>query len=105
MLHRMCLIYPINFAGHDEWMKSGYALDRARGDVITRDSDVLGSWRVAEFDLEADDDGGSYEFVLLGRDGALFVEEFAYLDYRTCRGLALSTRTCAIKEWHEAQPS
>jgi len=32
----------------------------------------------------------------------MFAEAFAFLDYRTNRGLALSTLTRAIKEWHEA---
>jgi len=101
----MELIYPINLAGHDEWMKSGYALDLAGGDVITRDGEVLGSWRVVEYDPEADDEGGRYEFVLNGQDVVMFAEEFAFLDYRTSRGFALSTLTRAIKEWHEAQPT
>lgn len=105
MLHRMDMIYPINFAGHDEWMKSGYALDLAGGDVITRDGEVLGRWRVVAYDPEADDEGGRYEFVLDGQDVVKFAEEFAFLDYRTSRGLALSTLTRAIKEWHEAQPT
>lgn len=103
MLNRMDMIYPINFAGHDEWVKSGYALDLAGGDVITRDGEVLGSWRVVAYSPEADDEGGRYEFVLYGQDVVMFTEEFAFLDYRTSRGLALSTLTRAIKEWHEAQ--
>ncbi len=105
MLHGMDLIYPINFVGHDQWMKSGYALNLAGGDVITRDGEVLGSWRVVEYDPESDDEGGRYEFVLYGQDFAMFAEEFAFLDYRTSRGLALSTLTRAINEWHEAQSS
>ncbi len=82
MVHRMDLIYPINFVGHDEWMKSGYALDLAGGDVITRDGEVLVSWRVVEYDLEADDESGRYEFVLDGQDFVMFAEDFAFLDYR-----------------------
>ena len=98
----MDLIYPINFVGHDEWMKSGYSFDLAGGDVITRDGEVLGSWRVVDYDPEADDEGGRYEFVANGQDAVMFAEAFAFLDYRTSRGLALSTLTRAIKEWHEA---
>ena len=105
MLHRMDLIFPINFVGHDEWMKSGYALHLAGGDVITRDGEVLGTWRVVEYDPEADDESGRYEFVLGGQDVVMFSEEFAFLDYRTSRGLALSTLTRAIRDWHEAQPT
>jgi hypothetical protein len=32
----MDLIYPINLVGHDEWIKSGYALDLARTDANPR---------------------------------------------------------------------
>lgn len=99
----MDLIYPINFAGHDEWMKSGYLFDLAEGDVITRDGEVLGSWRVVDYNPGADDESGRYEFVANGQDAVMFAEAFAFLDYRTSRGLALSTLTRAIKEWHEGQ--
>lgn len=98
----MDLTYPINFVGHDEWMNSGYALDLARGDVITRYGEVLGRWRVVDCDPAAEDEGGCYEFVLNGQDVAMFAEAFAFLDYRASRGLALSTLTRAINEWHEA---
>ena len=103
MLHRMDLTFPINFVGHDEWMKSGYALHLARGDVVTRDGEVLGFWRVVEYDPEAEDEGGRYEFVLNGQEVVVFAEAFAFLDYRASRGLALSTLTRAIREWHETQ--
>ena len=62
----MDLIYPINFVGHDEWVASGYSPELAEGEVITRDGEVLGSWRVVEYDPETDDGGGRYEFVLWG---------------------------------------
>ena len=105
MLLCMDLIYPINFVGHDEWMNSGYKLGLAGGDVITRDGEVLGSWRVVEYDPEDDDKGGCYEFVLDGRDVIFLSEKFANLDYRISRGFALSTLTRAIRDWHEAQPA
>jgi len=98
----MDLIYPINFVGHTEWMESGYALNLAGGDVITRDGEVLGEWRVVAYDPEADDEGGRYEFILDGQDSVMFFEEFACLDFRVSRGFALSTLTRTIKEWHEA---
>lgn len=101
----MDLIYPINFVGHDEWMSSGYALKRARGDVITREGEVLGVWRVVAYDPEANDEGGRYEFILNGQDVIKFAEDFAHLDFRTSRGLALSTLTREIKEWQETQLS
>ena len=101
----MELIYPINFIGHDEWMRSGYALELARGDVVSRDGEVLGSWRVVEYNPSAEDEGGRYEFVPHGEDVAMFAEAFAFLDYRASRGLALSTLTRAVREWHEVQPT
>ena len=105
MLYRMNLIYPINLVGHDKWMESGYALDLAGGDIITKDGEILGRWQVVEYDPEADDEGGRYEFVPDGHDIAMFAEAFVFLDHRTSRGLALSTLTRAIKESHEVQPS
>jgi len=101
----MDLIYPINFVGHDEWMESGYALKLAGGDVITRDGEVLGVWRVRAYNPDAEDEGGRYEFAMHGQDVIKFCEDFAFLDYRNSRGFALSNLTRAIKEWHEAQPS
>lgn len=105
MLVRMELIYLINFVGHDEWLKGGYALGLAKGEVITEDGEVLGTWRVVEYDPDADDEGGRYEFVVGGQDFVMFAEKFACLDFRASRGFALSTITRAIKEWNEAQPS
>lgn len=105
MLQGMDLIYQINFIGHDEWIKSDYALDMARGDVITREGEILGGWRVVEYDSEGDYGGGRYEFVLDGQDVAMFAERFLSLDSGLSRGLALSTITRSIKEWHEAEPT
>ena len=101
----MDVIYDINLLGHDEWMKSGYAFNLAGGDVITREGEVLGRWRVVDYDPQADDAGGRYEVVLDGQDVVMFSEEFVVLDARTSRGLALSTLSRVIKQWHEAKPS
>lgn len=98
----MELIYPINVVGHDEWLKSGHAVDLAGGDVITRDGEVLGSWRVVDYDPKADCGGGRYEFVVDGQDVVKFAERFAFLDYRVSRGLAFAAITRAIKDWHDA---
>lgn len=103
MVRGMDLIYPINFIGHDEWMASGYSRDLAGGDVITRDGEVLGTWRVVDYDPDKDDEGGRYEFLLNKQDVVKLAEEFACLDFRTSRGFALSTLTRAIREWHEGQ--
>lgn len=103
----MNLIYPINFVGHDEWMNSGYALDHAKGEVITRDGEVLGSWRIVDYkpaaDHETEDGGGCYEFIPYGQDEVKFGEAFAFLECRLSRGLALSTMARAIRNWHEPQ--
>lgn len=100
----MDLIYPINFVGHDEWMNSGYSLDLASGDVITRDGEVLGAWRVVDYDPDDEDAGGTYEFVLYGQEVVKFSEGFQFLDFRVSRGFALQTITRTIKEWHQAPP-
>ena len=103
----MQLIYPVNFVGHEEWMASGYALDQAAGEVVTRDGEVLGNWRVVDYNPDAapdkDDEGGRYEFIESGQDVVKFFEEFSYLDYRVSRGFALSEVTRRIKEWHESK--
>ena len=100
----MKLSYPINFLGHDEWLESGYASGLAMGEVVTKDGEVLGTWRAVGYDPDAEDEGGRYEFVVDGQDAVMFAERFATLDYRTSRGLALSKLARAILEWHEAQP-
>ena len=105
ILQRMELTYPINFVGHDEWLKSGYASDLATGKVVTRDGEVLGTWRAVGCDSQAEDEGGRYELFVDGQDAIMFAEGLAALDYRTSRGLALSTVARAIMEWHEASYS
>lgn len=70
----MDLIYPINFVGHEECLKSGFALDLAVGEVITMDGEVLGTWRAVGYDPEAEDEGGHYEFVTDGPDAVMFRE-------------------------------
>ncbi|QIE45822.1 hypothetical protein G5B38_09950 [Pseudohalocynthiibacter aestuariivivens] len=97
--------YPINFEGHDDWMESRYAINLACGDVVTRDGEVLGKWRVMSYDPKADDCGGRYEFIKDGQGDVMFSEEFAVLDFRASRGRALADLTRTIKEWHEASPS
>ncbi len=86
-------------------MESGYALNLAGGDVITREGEVLGVWRVVAYDPDDEDKGGRYEFVLDGQDVVSLSQDFALLDSRISRGLALSNLGRAIKEWHDAQSS
>lgn len=94
----MNLIYPINFVGHDEWLESGYMLNLAGGDVVSRDGEVLGKWRVVEYDPDDAESGGRYEFVMDGQDSAELEEKFAFLDYGVSRGLALSNLTRMVEE-------
>ncbi|MFJ1292642.1 hypothetical protein ACEPPZ_11220 [Paracoccus yeei] len=101
----MNLIYPINFVGHDEWMKSGYSPHLAGGDVITKHGEIIGAWRAVDYDPDADDEGGRYEFLADGSDEVTFAEGFAFLDFRTSRGFSLSTLTQTIRDWHESQLS
>lgn len=97
----MELVYPINFVGHDEWIQSGYDPRLSHGDVITRDGEIIGSWRVVGYEPDDDCSGGQFEFTALGEKAARFTEDFALLDVRMSRGLALSTLTRTIREWHE----
>ncbi|NBR89978.1 MAG: hypothetical protein EBS68_08700 [Rhodobacteraceae bacterium] len=97
----MELRYSINLVGHDEWMESGYSLDRAKGDVITKDGEFIGRWRVAEYDPASDDAGGKYEFFEDGHIIPKFVEGFAFLDFRGSRGLAMTKLLDSIGEWHD----
>lgn len=99
----MDLVYPINFVGHDEWMDSGYDPKLSHGDVVTRDGEVLGSWRVVDYDHKDEYSSGRFEFILNGDSAMKFSEDFAMLDVRTSRGFALSNLTRAIREWHENQ--
>ena len=99
----MDLNYPINFVGHEKWMANAYALELACGDIITRDGEILGIWRVVEYDPKDEYSSGRFEFVKDGQDVAMFVEDFAMLDVRTSRGFALSNLTRTIREWHDAQ--
>ena len=103
MVCAMNLTYPINFVGHDEWLESGYQLELASGDVVTRDGEVIGTWRAVDYSPDADEEGGCFEFVANGQEAAMFSAAFDFLDFRGSRGLALSTLSRTIREWHEAQ--
>lgn len=98
----MELIYPINFVGHDEWILSGYDPCLSQGDVITRDGEIIGTWRVVGYDADNDYSAGQFEFTAIKEDTVKFTEGFAALDMRMSRGLALSTLTRTIRGWYEA---
>ncbi len=98
----MDLRYPINFVGYDEWVASGYTHELAGGDVITRDGEFLGKWRAVDYNLEEDNPGGRYEFVLDGQSEVKFAEDIGVIDSGLRRGLALSEITRKVREWHEA---
>ncbi len=95
--------YPINLEGHDEWMESGYELRLSGGRVVTRDGEIIGTWRVVDYDPENDESTGRYEFVPEGQTDVAVSEGFQCLDYRVSRGLALSNFSRSIREWHDAQ--
>lgn len=95
------LAYPINFIGYEEWVDSGYDPTMSSGDVITRDGEVIGTWRVVGCDPDDDCSEGDIEFVAIGEEAARFSEGFALLDVRGSRGLALSRLTRAIRQWYE----
>lgn len=99
----MKLIYPINCVGHDEWLNSGYNPTLAKGDVVTSDGELLGTWRAVGYDKQDEYPCGRFEFVPYGEKGAKIVEAFAMLDARVHRGFALSQFSRAILEWHESQ--
>ena len=98
----MELIYPINFIGHDEWLQSEYAPRLAQGDVITRDGEIIGSWRVVGYDPNDENSSGQFEFTASGEETVKFTQGFAMLGVRMSRGFALSTLTRTIREWYEA---
>lgn len=56
----MELTYPINFIGHDEWLQSGYEPSLSHGDVITRDGEVIGSWREVGYDPNDEYSSGAF---------------------------------------------
>ena len=101
----MDLIYPINLVGHEEWVESGFEPALASGDVITRDGEFIGIWRVADYFLEDDYLDRAYEFLPLGSDLPMFYAAFGLVDSRTSRGLAQSRICRGIREWHDAQDS
>lgn len=101
----MDYIYPINFVGHDEWLSSGYEPRMAQGDVVTRDGEFLGTWRVVDYDHENENLSGRFEFILDGESTVKFSEDFAALDIRVSRGFAMSKFSRTIKVWHEEQPT
>lgn len=98
----MELVYPINFVGHDEWLNNGYDLRLSQGDVITRDGEIIGRWRVVGYDPDDDYSRGRFEFTASGEGAAKFTEDFAILDARMSPGLALSTLTRNTRQWYEA---
>lgn len=97
----MELTYPINFIDHDEWMQSGYDPRLSEGEVITRDGEIIGQWRVVGYDPDDEYSAGRFEFLALGEVTAMFQEDFAMLDVRMHRGFALSNLTRTIREWYE----
>lgn len=82
-------------------MQSGYDPLLSRTDVITRDGEIIGRWRVVDYDPDDEYSAGRFEFMAFEEDAAKFQEDFAMLDVRMHRGFALSTLTRTIREWCE----
>lgn len=101
----MDYIYPINIVGHDEWLDNGYEPKLAQGDVVTRDGEILGVWRVVDYDHEYEYSSGRSEFIPDGENSFKSANGFSALDIRDSRGFALPQLTQTIKFWHEKQPS
>lgn len=76
-LPTMDYIYPINLVGHNEWLDSGYEPKLAQGDVVTRDGEFLGMWRVVGYDHVDEYSSGRIEFILDGENTVKFAEDFA----------------------------
>jgi hypothetical protein len=101
----MKLRYLINFQGYEDWVEGEYALSLAQGEVITRDGEIIGTWRVVDYHPDAADDpsldqGGRYEFIAKDHTTPMFAESFALLDIGLSRGMALSNISRTIADWH-----
>lgn len=96
--------YPINLVGIDEHRHDeDPALKRAySGDVITREGEIIGQWKVSETWLEGMGTGyGKLEFWPEGHDAALFNEEIGVISSGVHYGMAMSDICRDIREWYE----
>lgn len=73
--------------------------------MITRDGELIGRWQVTYCDPNGEygEEDGRYEFTPQGESFATITVEFAHLDFRISRGLALSNITRAIRDWYDAE--
>lgn len=104
-VRRMDLNYPINLVGHEEWVESGYEPALANGDVITRDGEFIGIWRVADYFLEDDYLDQVYEFIPHSQEAPVLSEVIGPAFSRSAMGMALSAFSDAIREWHDGRES
>lgn len=93
-MRAMDYIYPINFVGHNEWLDSGYEPKLAQGDVVTRDGEFLGMWRVVDYDHEDEYSSGRIEFILDGESTVKFAEKS-----RRCSGFHQTNRSAVAAFW------
>ncbi|GAA6198329.1 hypothetical protein NBRC116598_37740 [Pseudophaeobacter arcticus] len=95
----MPLPYKINLIDHDRWLSSGYKRTFSWGLVLNEAGKELGFWRVARYNPNLDTEGGCYEFSLEKTGPAIVSEEFALLESRISRGVALSDFVAKIADW------
>lgn len=93
----MLLPYEINLINHDRWISTGYKRDFSWGLVLDGTAKELGFWRVVRYNPNLDTDGGCYEFSLEKTGPTIVSEEFAFLDSRVSRGIALSNFVAKIR--------
>lgn len=88
----MDLTYPINLIGLADGSSSG--------DVLTRDGEYLGTWRL---DRDEQNDQGVLHFIEDGSAEPMFTEAIPLLDSGMLFGRAMSDLCAAIRDWHDAQ--
>jgi len=88
----MELSYPINLIGLADGLSSG--------DVLTRDGEYLGTWKL---DRDEQTDRGALHFIEDGTTEPLFSEPIPALDIGMAFGRAMSDLCAAIRGWHDAR--
>ena len=99
----MPLPYKINLINHARWVSTRYERGFSWGLVLDGAGEELGFWRVVRYNRNLDTEGGCYEFSLEKSGPAIVSEEFAFLDSRVSRGIALSDFVAKISDWVKQQ--
>ncbi|WP_299919724.1 hypothetical protein [uncultured Roseobacter sp.] len=88
----MELTYPINLVGADD--------GAARGDLLTRHGEFLGTWIL---ERDEGEETGIFYFIADGETEPMLTEEIAFLSSGMRMGLAMSSLCRSIREWHDQQ--